>query len=187
MALNGKLSSQKEAFAQEILRDPRNHRQAAINAGYSEKTATQKASGLLNEPKVVARIEELMKERNKRVRVGADDVLRNLADMLDADVIDILNDDGSIKEINHWPPVWRKSISGFEIEELFAGKGKDKHQIGFVKKVKLLDKIRVLELIGKHVDVAAFRDRVQVDVSFSLADKMASARQRIANRKADKE
>lgn len=187
MALNGKLSPQKEAFAQEILKDSRNQRQAAINAGYSEKTATQKASGLMNDPKVVERIEELMKQRNRRVRVGADDVLRNLADMLDADIIDILNDDGSIKEINHWPPVWRKSISGFEIEELFAGKGKDKHQIGFVKKVKLLDKIRVLELIGKHVDVAAFRERVQVDVSFSLADKMAAARQRIANSKAVKE
>lgn len=44
--------------------------------------------------------------------------------------------------------------------------------------MKLLDKIKVLELIGKHVDINAFRDRVQVDVNVSLADKLASARKR---------
>ena len=36
----------------------------------------------------------------------------------------------------------------------------------------------MLELIGKHVDINAFRDRVQVDVNVSLADKLASARKR---------
>ena len=49
-----------------------------------------------------------------------------------------------------------------------------------LKKVKLLDKLKVLELIGKHVDINAFRDRVQVDVNISLADKLAAARKRAA-------
>ncbi|MGP9420085.1 terminase small subunit [Ewingella sp. AOP9-I1-14] len=187
MASSGKLSAQMEAFCQEYLKDPTQQRQAAIRAGYSPKTATQKAAGLMANPKVSNRIEQLMRERNKRVKMGADDVLRKLAEMMDADIIDILNDSGGIKPVSEWPPVWRKSISGFEVAELFEGRGEDREQIGYLKKIKLLDKIKVLELIGKHVDVAAFRDRVQVDVSFSLADKMAAARQRIANKKADKE
>lgn len=46
--------------------------------------------------------------------------------------------------------------------------------------MKLLDKLRVLELVGKHVDVNAFQERVQVDVNISLADKLAAARKRAA-------
>ncbi len=46
--------------------------------------------------------------------------------------------------------------------------------------MKLLDKLRVLEMIGKHVDVNAFRERYQVDVTISLADKLAAANKRAA-------
>ena len=59
MAEKGKLNLQMEMFVQEMLKDSRNQRQAAINAGYSMKTATQKAAGLMNLPKVAARIEVL--------------------------------------------------------------------------------------------------------------------------------
>ncbi|MDQ9546122.1 terminase small subunit, partial [Serratia marcescens] len=39
-------------------------------------------------------------------------------------------------------------------------------------------KVKNLELIGKHVDVQAFKDRVDVNVNVTLADRMASARRR---------
>lgn len=182
MAKNGKIKPQMERYCQEYIKDPTNQEQAAIRAGYAQASAGKRASLMMKDPRIIDRIAELMKGRNSRVKMSADTVLIKLAEMLEADVIDILNEDGSIKPIHEWPPVWRKSIAGFEIAELFEGQGADRSQIGFVKKIKLLDKIKVLELVGKHVDVAAFRERVQVDVSFSLADKMAAARQRVAER-----
>lgn len=188
MASSGKLSAQMEAFCQEMLRDSRNHRQACINAGYSAKTATQKAAGLMNNPKVIARIEELMKERNKRLRVSADYVLLRLVEIDQMDVLDILNDDGGLKPISEWPKIWRTTLSGLDINRIrMAGKDDEDDIESTLQKIKWPDKVKNLELIGKHVDVAAFRERVQVDVSFSLADKMAAARQRIANSKAGKE
>lgn len=182
MARDGNIKPMMERYCQEYIKDPTKQEQAALRAGYAQASAAKRASLMMKDQRIIDRIAELMKGRSKRVKLNADDVLKKLADMLEADVIDILNEDGSIKPIHEWPPVWRKSIAGFEIAELFEGQGKDRTQIGFVKKIKLLDKIKVIELVGKHVDVAAFRERVQVDVSFSLADKMAAARQRVAER-----
>ncbi len=31
------------------------------------------------------------------------------------DVIDILNDDGSLKPIREWPKIWRTTLSGFDV------------------------------------------------------------------------
>lgn len=104
--------------------------------------------------------------------MSADTVLKRLVDMLDADIADILNEKGDIKPISEWSPVWRKSVAAFDIIDIDGDTR--------LKKVKLLDKLKVLELIGKHVDINAFRERVQVDVNISLADKLAAARKRAA-------
>jgi phage terminase small subunit len=177
-----KLTVLMEKFCQEFIKDPTQQTQAAIRAGYSNKTAANQATRMLKQQRILDRIEVLMTARNKRTKIDADKVLLKLSEMVEADIIDILNDDGSVKPVQDWPPVWRKSISGFEINELFDGVGKDREQIGFVKKVKLLDKARLLELVGKHVDVQAFKERVQVDVNISLSEKLAAARRRVAEK-----
>ncbi len=48
--------------------------------------------------------------------------------------------------------------------------------------MKLLDRLRVLELIGKHVDVSAFREKVSHSVNDDLLERMERARRRVANR-----
>jgi len=186
MAEKGKLNAQMELFCQEMLKDPRNQRQAAINAGYSVKTATQKAAGLMNLPKVVARIEELMESRNKRLRVSADYVLLRLVEIDQMDVIDILNDDMSIKPVSEWPKVWRQYLTGFELADMFEGRGDDKELIGILKKIKWPDKVKNLELIGKHVDVMAFKERIEVSGTVTIADRMANARRRVKEQSEDK-
>lgn len=166
------LNAQMERFCQEYLKAPDNQTDAAIAAGYAPGSACKRASVLMADSRIQERIAQLMQQRNKRTKMSADTVLKRLVDMLDADIADILTDTGDIKPIKDWPVVWRKSIASFEIAVV------DENVT--VKKVKLLDKLRVLELVGKHVDVNAFRDRVQVDVNISLADKLAAARKRAA-------
>lgn len=166
------LNAQMERFCQEYLKAPDNQTDAAIAAGYAPGSACKRASVLMTDSRIQERIAQLMQQRNKRTKMSADTVLKRLVDMLDADIADILTDTGDIKPIKDWPAVWRKSIASFEIAVV------DENVT--VKKVKLLDKLRVLELVGKHVDVNAFRDRVQVDVNISLADKLAAARKRAA-------
>lgn len=70
-----KLTDKQELFAREYLRDL-NATQAAIRAGYSEKTARKIGSENLSKPDLTERIAELNSERMQRVQVDADYVLR---------------------------------------------------------------------------------------------------------------
>ena len=47
-----------------------------------------------------------------------------------------------------------------------------------LRKVKLADRLKVLELIGRHVGVGAWRDKVDVNVTSTLAERLARARAR---------
>lgn len=185
MAGKGKLNPQMELFCQEMLKDPRNQRQAAINAGYSVKTATQKAAGLMNLPKVVSRIEELMEARNKRLRVSADYVLLRLVEIDQMDVLDILNDDGGLNPISTWPKIWRTTLSGLDISTTITNFDETTLE-NMLKKIKWPDKVKNLELIGKHVDVMAFKERIEVSGTVTIADRMANARRRVKEQSEDK-
>ena len=58
--------------------------QAAIRAGYRERTARSVGSENLTKPDIQARIAELQAERSKRTDIKADDVLRRLMREADA-------------------------------------------------------------------------------------------------------
>src|SRR6476620_7150099 len=92
------LTPRQDAFAREYLADL-NASAAARRAGFSPKTAGRQAIALLTKPHVLARIQQLQAERNERVQVDADWVLRRLVEELTADVNDILNPDGSVKPV----------------------------------------------------------------------------------------
>ncbi len=53
---------------------------------------------------------------------------------------------------------------------------------GWIRKIRFLDRLRVLELIGKHVNVSAFRENVAHGVSDDLMERMERARRRVAQR-----
>ncbi|EKC8823883.1 terminase small subunit [Salmonella enterica] len=176
------LTAMQEAYAQEYTKCPENQTQAAINAGFSPNTAAVKASVMMRDERIQKRIAELMEERNKRLRVSADYVLLRLVEIDQMDVIDILNDDMSIKPVSEWPKVWRQYLTGFELADMFEGRGDEKELVGILKKIKWPDKVKNLELIGKHVDVNAFKERLEVSGTVTIADRMAKARRRVKER-----
>lgn len=173
------LTAMQEAYAQEYTKCPENQTQAAINAGFSPNTAAVKASVMMRDERIQKRIAELMEERNKRLRVSADYVLLRLVEIDQMDVLDILNDDMSIKPVSEWPKVWRQYLTGFELADMFEGRGDEKELVGILKKIKWPDKVKNLELIGKHVDVNAFKERLEVTGTVTIADRMAAARRRV--------
>lgn len=172
------LSVLKEAYCQEYIKCPENQTQAAINAGYSPNTAAKFASQNMRDERVQKRIAELMEERNKRNRVSADYVLMRLVEIDQMDVLDILNDDGSLKPIRDWPKIWRTTLSGFDLSSTIMNMNEDSIET-ILKKIKWPDKVKNLELIGKHVDVNAFKERLEVSGTVTIADRMAAARRRV--------
>lgn len=157
-----KLNDKQEMFCLEYLVDL-NATQAAIRAGYSEKTANRIASQLLSKLDIQERISELKSKRNERVEINSDWVLSQLVDIHNLDVVDILDNVGNFKPIVDWPKPWRIYLSGFDLTELNVGDTETT-----VRKIKWPDKVKNLELIGKHVDVQAFKEKVDANVSGNL-------------------
>ena len=163
------LTAKQQRFIVEYLIDL-NAAQAAIRAGYAVKGAKDQAYQLMQRPEVVAAIKEAIEARNQRVQVDADYVLNRLTEIDQMDLLDILDDDMSIKPLSKWPKVWRQSLSGFDIAEMFEGVGKERDLVGLMKKIKWPDKVKNLELLGKHVNVNAFRENVNHNGSINLTN-----------------
>ena len=70
------------------------------------------------------------------------------------DVLDIMDDDGNVKPLRDWPKIWRQYISNIETISMDDGEG-------WLKKIKWPDKVKNLELLGKHISVGAFKDKVE--------------------------
>lgn len=176
------LTDMQERFCQEYIQTPDNQTDAAVRAGYSAKSAHNAASQNMDEPRIQKRIAELMTERNRRLRVSADYVLQRLVEIDQMDVLDILDDEGGLKPISQWPKVWRTSLSAMDINRIrMAGKDGEDDIESTLQKVKWPDKVKNLELIGKHVDVMAFKERVEVSGTVTIAERMAKARSRVKN------
>ncbi|MEE8240086.1 MAG: terminase small subunit [Nitrospirales bacterium] len=156
------LNPRQQSFVQEYLKDP-NATQAAIRAGYSARTANPQAARLLAKVSVRQAVAEGLERIAKQAEVDATWLLRRLVELADAPLEELFAEDGSLREVKDMPLGLRRLIGGIEISELWEGKGKQARQVGWTKKVKLRDTVRVLELIGKHVDVGALRERIQTE------------------------
>ena len=71
-----------------------------------------------------------------------------------ADMADLYDEIGRVKPVKDWPLVWRQGlVAGVEVETIGEG-------AGHVTKIKISERIKRVELIGKHVDVQAFKEKV---------------------------
>ncbi|ELY3537088.1 terminase small subunit [Cronobacter turicensis] len=165
------LTDKQEMFCREYLIDL-NATQAAIRAGYSVKTANRTASENLSKPDIQNRIAELKNKRNEDVGINAAYVLQRLVEIDQMDVADILNDDGSLKAVSQWPKCWRITLQGIDLASTIRNFDEETEET-ILKKIKWPDKVKNLELLGKHVDVQAFREQVKADHTVdSLSDLM---------------
>lgn len=156
MALNAK----QDMFCREYLIDL-NATQAAIRAGYSVKTANRIAAKLLSKVDIQNRITELKNNRNDVLGIDAIYVLRRLVEIDQMDVLDILTSTGDLKPVSEWPKVWRTTLSGLDVVEMSA----EGNTAALLKKIKWPDKVKNLELLGKHVRVQAFKEQVEQNVT----------------------
>lgn len=151
MALNAK----QERFCEEYLVDL-NATQAAIRAGYSEKTAKSQGSRLLTKADVSARVGELKAERAKRTEITADRVLRELARVAFVDPTDVLDmTTATVK-----PDVSaddRAVIAAVKVKYIPVKQYDEDGELTVVdaveREVKLADKLRALDMLAKHLNM----------------------------------
>lgn len=169
-----KLTPKQARFVEEYLIDL-NATQAAIRAGYSEKTAEKIGSENIRKPEVKAAIDNAQFKRSQKTKIDANWLLKRLGDEATADVADLYDDDGNILPVKEWPLIWRQGlVAGIDIEIIRA----DGVAIGEIKKLRVSDRVKRLELIGKHIGVKAFEETVNVKGLDALADRLARAKSR---------
>lgn len=169
------LTPLQERFCQEYLIDL-NATKAAERAGSKAKNLTVAGSEFLANPNVAAEIERLKAERSKRTQIDADWLLRRLAAEAEADVAELYDEHGNLLPVKEWPEIWRKGlVQSIDIEALSNDEGEGGV---VVKKIRVSDRIRRLELIGKHIAVQAFQENVNHTGLDALAERLARAKQR---------
>ena len=151
--LMANLTPKQQRFVEEYLIDL-NATQAAIRSGYSEKTARDIGCENLAKPNIAKAIEEAQNKRQEQTQIDAAYVLKRLVEIDQMDVLDIMDDQMKIRPVNEWPKVWRQYVVNLENLELSDGEG-------CFKKIKWPDKVKNLELLGRHVSVGAFKDKVE--------------------------
>ncbi len=152
MASGRKLTNKQANFVAEYQKDM-NATQAAIRAGYSSKSAEVIAAHLVKKSQVTEAIEKAMKSRLQKIGVYAERVLTELARVGLSDIRSLYDDEGRLKHPKDWDENTAAAIAGVEVMEEFEGKGKDKKYVGTTKKVRVFDKVRALEHLGKHLGI----------------------------------
>lgn len=186
------LTAKQKRFCDEYLIDL-NATQAAIRAGYSEKTAYRTGADNLRKPQIEEYIAKRQKELSRSTEITQERVIKELALIafsnnadyahvvekkmkveVDGALVDVLDEDGK--------PVMYRTVEPVLTEELTE---EQKRALAVIKKgregleVKSCDKVKALELLGKHLGI--FTDKIEANVNDTTRSELSEL---LAQRKA---
>lgn len=154
------LSPKQQRFAEEYLVDL-NATQAALRAGYSEKTASSQGQRLLTKVDVQASISKAREEISKRTEITQDAVLKELAKIGFANMQDYMKagpDGDPYLDFSELTREQAAALIEVTVEDFKEGRGEAARDVRRVK-FKLADKKGALVDIGKHLGM--FKERVE--------------------------
>lgn len=169
-----KLTAKQQRFVEEYLIDL-NATQAAIRAGYSEKTASEQGSRMLGNVKVQAAIQEAQNKRAERTEITQDMVLQELAKIGFSNMLDYMTKTDSGDLVPDFSALTRDqaaAISEITVETYTEGRGEDAEEVKRVK-FKLSDKRAALVDMGRHLGM--FKDKLEHDISDPLKELLQRA------------
>lgn len=140
------LEEQQQLFVREYIKDL-HQTNAAIRANYSEKTAAQQASRLLSNVKIQNAIAELKAERNERLNIDADYVIKTIVE--------------TIERCSQAKPVYDKS------GELVMTEAPD-GELAPVYKYDATNVLKGAELLGRHLVMFTDKSEVQTDGNINI-------------------
>jgi phage terminase small subunit len=175
-----KLTDKQKRFCDEYLIDL-NATQAAIRAGYSEKTANRIANENLSKLDIQEYIQKRMKDREKRTEITQDKVLQEIARIAFDDIKNYLrfytDAEGNVRtEVKDSDTIDTRNIS-----EVSCGKDGQ-------FKFKVYCKDNALNMLGKHLGM--FTDKVEsvnTNIDIDLSNLPPEALEEIAKAQGQEE
>ncbi len=147
-----KLTDKQAAFVREYLVDL-NATQAAIRAGYSERTAYSVGQRLLKNVEIQRAVAAAQAKRARRVEITADRVVAELAKIAFSDPRDLME----------WGPDGVVLRPSAELSDDQAASVAEVAENNAGLRLKKHDKVKALELLGRHIGI--FTDKVKAEVS----------------------
>lgn len=135
------MTDKQARFCEEYMIDL-NATQAAIRAGYSPKTANEQAARLLANVSIQNHIAQLQAEQSRRTGVSADRVVRELARIAFANASDLIDPETASVKLD---------ASRDDLAAVQSIKVKSFGEDGLEHEVKLADKLKALDLLGRHL------------------------------------
>ena len=170
------LTAKQSRFVAEYLIDL-NGAQAAIRAGYSAKSAAEVAYENMMKPHIAGAIQAEMDKRAIATGITAERILKEIARLAFFDIRKLYDVEGRPLPVTALDDDTVAAISGIDIVTIRNSES----GFGEVMKIRLADKLKALEMAGRHLKL--FVDKVEVELSSSIAERLKAARGRIACRK----
>lgn len=158
-----KLTEKQQRFVEEYLIDL-NATQAAIRAGYKPSSARQVGTENMSKPSIRACIDQAIAERSKRTGINQDRVIRELARLAFVNASDVIDmDEASIK--CNASEDDKAAIASVKVKTIPTKEGD-----GVEREIRLNDKLKALELLGKHLGM--FKDNININANVSSTKKL---------------
>jgi phage terminase small subunit len=150
---------------------------AAIAAGYSKTSAGVQGYQLLQHPSIARELRRAMARRAKRLDLTAENVLREIARIAFSDIRAVMTFDGQKITVKASDKI--HSDAAAAIQSIEQHTTESERSSNTTVKVKLHDKMRALDLAGRHLGMWAKGDDDEFK-RLSLAELLAMVRDQLA-------
>lgn len=140
------LTDRQKKFCEEYIVDL-NGKQAAIRAGYSEKSAKELASETLTKPNIINYLNLLKAKVSDKVEITVEMIRNEFRKHATFDIRKVYDENGALKNVHDLDDDTAMAIAGIKSTEITS----EGIVIGYHKEVKTTDKLKALENLGKHV------------------------------------
>lgn len=158
-----KLTKKQERFVEEYLVDL-NATQAAIRAGYSPDSAGTIAGENMKKPQIRARVDAAMAELSRRTGVNQERVIRELARVAFLNPTDVI-DFNSAKLLDTVTDDDTAAIASIKVKTIPGAEG-----TGVEREIRVADKLKALELLGKHFGMFTDNFRLTGELGVRIVD-----------------
>lgn len=147
------MTDQRKRFADRYF-ETLKAKESAIYAGYSELSAKSQASQLLDDPEIEEYLSNLHAEYQLKTGINRQRILDEYAKIAFFDIREIYDVDGGLINIRQFDDNSAGAVSGLKVTEEW-GEDEEGRKIitGTIKEVKLNDKLRALQDLGKHLGI----------------------------------
>ena len=165
----------RKLFVEAYIANGCNATQAAISAGFSQKSAYSQGQRLLKHVEIQQLLRNRQNEIAQKFELTTESVIAELAKIVHCDPRRLFDAKGALLPLKDWPDEVAGAVASLEVEELFVGRGDEKVSIGATKKLKFWDKNSAIEKAMKHLGLFERDNEQKTDPLRDLLERVSGS------------